>query len=152
MEEYNSLEEFIFITKRYPNSEESKQLYNILWNKYAAKLSNDEKKTAIANDKLQDYENGKQQDQRKVIEEIAKSTDKLRKLLENKKGVISVSYNERWGIYSIYIIVNSLTRRKLYRFRDNIPNFFEGWEIKLVPASILQKIILFFRTRKKGDE
>lgn len=148
MNEYNSIEEFIFMNKRYPNLAESRLLYDMLWDKYIKDLNEKDKKIAIENDKMQNYENVSASEQKEIIEKIAKSTERLKGLLQDKKTIISVYYGERWGIYSIYIAVNCLSKQKLYKFRNGIPNFFEGWEIKLVSASLLQKIFCLFARNK----
>jgi len=145
MQEYNSIEEFIFNNKKYPNSSESKQLYDLLWNKYIKNLNDNDKAIAIENDKLQNYENGKAHDQAEIIKRIAESAERFKGLQKNKKMIISVYYGEHWGVYSIYVVVNCLNRQKLYKFRNHIPNFFEGWEIKIVPASLLEKIVNLLR-------
>lgn len=139
MGDYNSIEEFIFINKRYPNALESRQLYESLWNKYLNELNEEQKRIAIENDEMQDYSSGKTGNQKEAIKRIAISAEKLRRLLGDKKGVISINYGERWGIYSIYVTVNCLSRSKLYKFRDRIPSYFEGWEIKLV--SLLECVL-----------
>lgn len=146
MEEYKNIEEFIYYRKRYPNPSESKQLYDLLWNKYINNLNGNDKIIAIENDKMQDYEGGKIGNQAEVVKKIAGSAERFRGLHKNKKMIISVYYGERWGIYSIYVEVDCLSRLKLYKFRSDIPNFFEGWEIKLVTTSLWRRIVNLFRT------
>ncbi len=145
MKKYKSIEEFIFLNKRYPDPIESKLLYDTLWDEYINNLTDKEKEIAIKNDRMQDYKNGNVSDQREIVKKIAESVDKMKKGIENKKMIISVSYGERWGIYSIYIMVNCIYRKKLYKFRKEIPIFFEGWEVKLIPASLLLKLFNTFR-------
>ncbi len=108
-------------------------------------LNDKDKEIALENDKMQKYESENVNDQRVIVEKIAKSAERLKGILLDKKAIISVHYGERWGIYSIYVTVNCLSKQKLYKFRNKIPNFFEGWEIKLAPVSLLQKIICLFK-------
>ena len=139
-QDYESAEEFIYQHCRYPNSEEWKYLNALLWEKYLNQLDASESLVAIENDKLQ-----KEFKQSEVIKRVAASTEKFKATMRSNKAIISVGYCERWGDYRICVTVNCKTKKRLYLFRQNIPNFFEGWYIELFRASPLQRILFYFR-------
>ncbi len=147
MKKYKSIEEFIFLNKRYPDPIESKLLYDTLWDEYINNLTDKEKEIAIKNDRMQDYKNGNVSDQREIVKKIAESVDKMKKGIENKKMIISVSYGERWGMYSIYVRVNCLRQKQLVMFRKSIPNFYEGFEIKILPTTVFMRLFNLFKKR-----
>lgn len=132
-EDVKSVEEFIYKTRRYPNSQERQALQRILWNDYIGSLTDDEKKIALENAGLAQ--------QPEVIRKIQEATERLRDLLTHDDNVISVGFYERWGDYRIRVTVTTTKREHLYLFRRNLPNFFEGWSVELFPATKVQRLL-----------
>ena len=138
MDNYTSIEDFIHKNGRYPNVDETRPLYASLWDKYISNLDEIEKQVALKNDGVNK--------QSEIIELLQPSLEKFKNLMKSKKDVISVGLHERWGMYKIGVIVNC-NEKELYKFRKDIPNFYEGWEIALFPASLTERI--FFLVRSK---
>ena len=117
---------------------ETKPLYSSLWDKYISNINETEKQIALDNDALNN--------QSEIIKKMQSSLERFKNSIKSKEDVISVQLHERWGMYKIGVIVNC-TKKELYKFRKYIPNFYEGWEIALFPASLTERI--FFLVRSK---
>ncbi len=142
IDKYNSIEEFIHINNRCPDTNETRPLYNLLWERYIQSLDTEEKNIALENNNLP---------QEEVIKKIPIATEKFKQVMKSNDEIISIGYSERWGMHYIYVVVNCIKRQDLYKFRPNIPNFFEGWEVRLVPATIFEKIFFVIGRKFRGQ-
>ena len=114
--------------------DETKPLYSSLWDKYISNINETEKQIALDNDALNN--------QSEIIKRMQSSLERFKNSIKSKEDVISVQLHERWGMYKIGVIVNC-TKKELYKFRKYIPNFYEGWEIALFPAGLIERIFFY---------
>ncbi len=138
MNNYNSIEDFIHQNGRYPNTDEVKLLYSSLWNKYLSNTNEAEKQIALSNSTLNS--------QSETIKKIQPSLEKFKNSIKSKENIISVQLYERWGMYKIGVIVNC-SKKELYKIRKYIPNFYEGWEVALFPASLIERISFLVKSK-----
>lgn len=141
MQEYRSLDEFVYKEKRYPTGEELKELYEGLWHIYLQNANDEERNVAL--------ENGSIADQDEIVERITRSAARLSEKLKGNNKIIRVGVFERWGVYKIDVLVNCGRREPLHLFRQFIPNFCEGWEVEIFRASLLERVKSFFKMRKR---
>ena len=137
LERYTSIEEFIHQNGREPNIDEYHPLYQVLWNRYLRGLTEEERKAAmvVGNLKLQ----------AEIIQRIPRAAERLREHLRDNKDIIRIGFYERWGAYQLSVRIPCQKLTELYRFRQSIPNFFEGWYVELVPTSVFQRLPFQFR-------
>ena len=136
---YDSIEEFIHKNKRYPNIEESKKLYSLLWNHYISNLDHKGKRIALQNNSLTN--------QSEVITRLRLSIEKFKDLMKGKKDVVLIWCYERWGMHKIFVDINCSNKEALYKFRKDIPIFFEGWEVALFQAKPINRMIFIVKQR-----
>jgi len=126
MKEYNSIEEFVFLNKRSPDIDESGWLHNLLWSRYVESLHENERQATLENMRLGDID--------RVSNKIEFSIQRFASLFRQNRNILAITYNQQRDADAIYVTVNSIDSYQLYKFRDIMPNFFEGWEVKLIPV------------------
>jgi len=140
MREYSSMEEFIYRNGRYPDTTESRQLLEALWERYLEGCSEEERQIAVENDRL-----GKEFNQDEIRKRIPLAARRLQAALEGNRSVIRSDYYEYWGAYQLLVTVACKKKSELHLLRDRIPNYFEGWYVTLRRATRIQK--LYWRIR-----
>ncbi len=139
MANYNSLEDFIHKNNRYPNTDETRRLYSLLWKKYLFNLDKNEKNIAIKNNSISQ--------QNKKIKIMQSSLKDLQKSLKQINKIVAVGIGERWGDYHYYVELDC-DKKNLYKFRKKIPNFFYGFEVKIFSANLIKRLLYKFKNYK----